>query len=239
MGQQSKRHTIHSANQFVSKGFSLIELVVLISVMGIVSAAPLAILFLLSTTNTDLQHENHATLKLQNLMAQIEMELQTAHPFFLEINEDQNRVSYQQVIAFSEAEALAQDTVMDDALHDMDRIQKGMRLVFAPYRFSPALYRITAVQNGMMKVKNVKDYFPKEYAVVSAEGAIYLENNTLMLDKTYYSNHVKRLTSGLLCDFVSRFSVSQSGSSSIEITIVLMMNQTRFPKTKRMTIGIQ
>lgn len=238
MGQQPKRGAINRANQRLKRGFSMIETVVMITVIGIVSMMTVSVLYSLTVSNTGLQNENYADLKLQNLMQQIAEELGSAHPAMIEVANNNQQITYRQIIAESEATALDTNTIYDDAVNDIEMLNKNMRVAFAPYGMNAKLYRITKIQNGKLTVKNVKHNFPKTYAIVSAEASIGWQNNAVLLEKQYYSNKTKTYTSGIMCDGVSAFSVRRINVGMVEVTVEMSINSYSYTSTKMIALGV-
>jgi type II secretory pathway pseudopilin PulG len=238
MGQQSKSGSIYIANQRVKRGFSLIETVVMITVIGIVSMMTVSILFSLSASNTGLQSESYAVLKLQNLTNQIKQELSSAHAGMVEVSNNQQKITYRQIIVESTATKLDADTIYDSAVDETGLLNQTMRVAFPPYSMQSNLYNITGIQNGSITVRNVRDDFPKAYAVVSAEASIGWEDNTVLLEKQYFSDRTKEYTSGILCDGVSNFNIQFINAGMVEVSVELTIKQFTYSSTKMIALGV-
>lgn len=238
MGQQPTCGAFDRTDQRINRGFSLIETVVMITVIGIVSMMTVSILFSLSTSNTGLQNENYAVLKLQNLMRQIANELGVAHPGMMEMSNQNRTITYRQIIAQSKAENIGNGVIYDPAVEAIPMIAKNMRAAFPPYSMQTPLYKITKVQNGSLRVKNVKPNFPESYAVVSAEASLEWSNNTIILTKQYFSNQTKTYTTGVLCDGVSKFSVTFINAGMVEIIAEVTLRNFTYSSTKMIPLGV-
>ncbi len=222
MAKPAADRVVNDIDQHLNRGMTLVELVVTITILGLVGsfASAFVVISLESYLDTQTQTIHAAAIKVA--LQQMAMELSSAMPPTVVIDAVPARLQFDQILTAGVADVLWEGRFRDSDNPSFTDIKAGMRLLFWPRIINSNEVIVQSVNTNsfIVSANAIQRHFPKKYWVIHRSLQYSLQNGQLFMGIQAYGESESSMNQHLLCENVRDFQVCWNLSDMLALTIV-------------------
>ncbi len=236
MGRQQQHCAIHGSDQHLTRAATLMELIVSLTILGIICAVSAVLIGLITRNYVEGRNQSIHTSRLNTTLTQMTREFSSALPTSIEIKLNPISLSFDQVFSAGIADRVTANHITDYHNPKISSIENNMKIVFNPFNNHPDVLVIKSINNstGQIQAQGINDAFSRMYWIINRRLSYSLRDNTVYQIEDNFGENSSTSIPNILCDNIASFSVLQLSGSQylIELTSIDPATKKRFYAAK-------
>ncbi len=222
MVKRSIHRTQHITHQYLTKAFTLVEILVVIVIVGIVCSFAAMMITLIADSYQLGQAQTQEQRRLDTILKQMTHEFSSALPASIVIKANQSDVLFHQTITAGIADRIEENILFDNDNASFEHLKDNMRLhIFNPRNLSFQDFEISRIDQNQsnLQAQGLHDGLAHHYWITDKTIRYYLNDGTLFQEINSYGENSHASGSHIMCRQVTHFFIRQIGSNQLSITL--------------------